>query len=244
MILNNNMEFIIIVGSFVSLIGTMVGASLGIVYRQPSQKFLGAIVGFAGGLMLSVVVFELLPEAMTKWSFVGAVIFCILGILVVLSIDNFIHLGEWSKNPHMRVALMAAIGLMVHNLPEGVIMGCGFAAAESLGIKMSIIISIHDIPEGMAVAAPLMASKMKFSKILWFAFLTAFPTAVGVWIGAIVGNISPNILGACLSFASGIMLYVVCGEMMPEANRLWNGLSSTAGILIGIVSGLVITHVI
>jgi ZIP family zinc transporter len=87
-------------------------------------------------------------------------------------------------------------------------MGCGFAAGGALGIKMSIIIAIHDIPEGIAVSAPLIASKVKIPKILFYTFITAFPTAVGTWIGAYIANISVNVLGACLSFASGIMLYV------------------------------------
>ena len=45
-------------------------------------------------------------------------------------------------------------------------------------------------------------------------------------------------LGACLSFASGIMLYVVCGEMIPESSKLWDGVTSTIGILSGIIVGL------
>ena len=238
------MLLLIIFGSIVSLIGTMVGACLGVVIRKPTNRFLGAIVGFSGGLMLSVVVFELLPEAMNNWSFPGTLFFCILGIAVIMILDRILIMGKWFSNTHVRVAFMAAMGLMVHNLPEGIIMGCGFLTTQALGIKMSIIISIHDIPEGMAVAAPLMANKTKISKILLYAFIAAFPTAIGVWIGAYLGSISKSVLGACLSFASGIMLYVVCGEMFPESTKLWNGITSTIGVLAGIVLGLVITRVI
>jgi ZIP family zinc transporter len=109
---------------------------------------------------------------------------------------------------------------------------------------MSLIIAIHDIPEGIAVSAPLMASNVKVSKILLYAFLTAFPTAIGTWLGAYMGSISPNILGACLAFASGIMMYVVCGEMLPESSKLWDGITSSMGILAGILLGLVMIRVI
>lgn len=239
-----NVLLLIFFGSIVSLIGTMVGACLGVVIRKPTNRFLGAIVGFSGGLMLSVVVFELIPEAMNNWSFRGTLFFCVLGISVIMVLDRLLIIGKWFSNTHVRVAVMAAVGLMVHNLPEGIIMGCGFLATQGLGIKMSIIISIHDIPEGMAVAAPLMANKTKISKILLYAFVAAFPTAVGVWIGAYLGSISKDVLGACLAFASGIMLYVVCGEMLPESSKLWDGITSTMGVLVGIVLGLVITNVI
>jgi zinc transporter, ZIP family len=239
-----NVLSLIFFGSIVSLIGTMVGACLGVVIRKPSNRFLGAIVGFSGGLMLAVVVFELIPEAMSNWSFTGTLFFCVLGIMVIMLLDRMLILGKWFNNTHVRVAFMAAMGLMVHNLPEGIIMGCGFLATQGLGIKMSIIISIHDIPEGMAVAAPLMANRTRISKIMLYAFLAAFPTAIGVWIGAYLGSISENVLGGCLSFASGIMLYVVCGEMLPESSKLWDGITSTMGVLTGIITGLIITNVI
>lgn len=241
-----NIILIVLLGSMVSLIGTMIGASLGVIIKKPSNRLLGAIIGFAGGLMLSIVVFDLIPEAMANWSFIGTLLFCLLGIITIIIIDTKININNSSfgYNKHIKVAFMAALGLMLHNLPEGVIMGCGFLAGESLGLKMSLIIAIHDIPEGIAVSAPLMASNVKISKILLYAFLTAFPTAVGTLIGAYVGSISQNVLGACLAFASGIMMYVVCGEMFPESNKLWDGITSSVGILTGIILGLIMTKVL
>lgn len=240
----SNIILIVILGSIVSLIGTMLGASLGVVVKKPSKRLLGAIIGFAGGLMLSIVVFDLLPEAMSEWSFIGTLFFCFLGIAVIIFIDRKINLDKIGGNQHMKVAFMAALGLMLHNLPEGIIMGCGFLAGQSLGVKMSIIIAIHDVPEGIAVSAPLMASNVKVHKILLYAFLTAFPTAIGTWIGAYIGSISSNVLGACLAFASGIMLYVVCGEMFPESSKLWDGITSSLGILAGIMLGLIMTKIL
>lgn len=236
------MMSIVVIGSVVSLIGTMVGASLGVIVRKPSNRLLGGIIGFAGGLMLSVVVFDLIPEAIVKWNFLGTLSFCIIGIMVIAVIDNKINLDN--ANKHVKVAFMAALGLMIHNFPEGIIMGCGFAAGGTLGIKMALIIAIHDIPEGIAVSAPLMASRVKVAKILFYAFITAFPTAIGTWVGAYIANISVNVLGACLSFASGIMLYVVCGEMIPESSKLWDGVTSTIGTLSGIIIGLIMVKIL
>lgn len=230
------MIHIVLIGSVVSLIGTMTGALLGVIVKRPSNKLLGGIIGFAGGLMLAVVVFDLIPESLTKWDFMGTLIFCILGIIIIAIVDNKVNINSMDK--HMKVAFMAALGLMIHNFPEGIIMGCGFAAGGTLGIKMSIIIAIHDIPEGIAVAAPLIASRVKIPQILFYAFITAFPTAIGTCVGAYIANISVNVLGACLSFASGIMLYVVCGEMIPESSKLWDGVTSTIGVLSGIMIGL------
>ena len=75
-----NLIFIIIVSSVISLIGTMIGASIGVFVKNPSQKFIGGSMGFAGGLMLSVVAFDLIPEAMEKTGFCNVIFFYIIGI--------------------------------------------------------------------------------------------------------------------------------------------------------------------
>ena len=236
--------YIVLLSTVISLIGTMIGASIGVIVRRPSKKLLGFILGFAGGLMLSIVVFDLIPEATHKWSFWGTVLFCILGILLVLIIDCFLVTKKANINSGVKVAFMTALGLMLHNFPEGIIMGVGFLTGKTLGLKMSLIIAIHDIPEGMAVSAPLMVSKVSVSKILFYVFITALPTAVGAWIGIFAGSISANTLGACLAAASGIMLYVVCGELLPEATKVWEGVSSTLGILIGVILGLIMINIL
>jgi len=240
----SNMIIIIILGSLVSLIGTMTGASLGVLIKKPSNKMLSVIIGFAGGIMLSVVVFDLIPEAVEKGGLINAIFFSVIGIITIIFVDGIFDVAKFSNSKHIKVAFLVALGLMIHNFPEGIIMGCGFISGTSLGIKMSIVIALHDIPEGIAVSAPLMASRVKISKILLYAFITALPTAAGVWLGACVGTISYSVLGDCLAFASGIMLYVVCREMLPESSKLWDGVSGTLGILGGILLGLVITSVL
>jgi len=239
-----SMIIIVFLGSAVSLFGTMLGASLGVLFKKPSNKLLGAIIGFAGGIMLAVVVFDLIPESLENWSFFGAIIFCVIGIFTVMIIDNAFNLDKYFGNKHLKAAAITALGLAMHNFPEGVIMGCGFVSGTGLGLKMSLVIAIHDIPEGIAVSAPLMVSKVKVSKILLYAALTALPTAFGVWLGAYIGGISKDVLGASLAFTSGVMLYVVCREMLPESSKLWDGVTSTIGILAGILGGLIITTVL
>jgi ZIP family zinc transporter len=222
----------------------MIGASIGVFLKNPSKKLLGGILGFAGGLMLAIVVFDLIPESIESWSFPGTIVFSIVGILMVMAIDNLLPTGKNDMNSHYKVAFLTALGLMLHNFPEGIIMGCGFMAGKTLGFKMSIIIAVHDIPEGMAVSAPLMVSRVRVSKILIYVFITALPTALGAWIGIFAGSVSKNVLGACLAIASGIMLYVVCGELLPESNKVWDGTTSTIGVLLGVLLGLIMINVI
>jgi ZIP family zinc transporter len=235
---------IVTIASFFSLAGTMLGASIGVIIRRPSRKIIGIINGLASGLMLSIVMLDLIPESISKINFSNSILFLIIGVFIIMLIDMLSGERKMFSDGHIKAAFMAAIGLMIHNFPEGIIMGAGFLANESLGIKMSLLIAIHDIPEGIAVAAPLMASKVKVSKILSYAFITAFPTVVGAWLGVYIGNISDVVLGECLGVASGIMLYVIFGQMIPEALKLWKGKSVTFSILFGVILGIVITNVL
>jgi ZIP family zinc transporter len=227
----------------ISLIGTMIGASIGVILKKPSNRILGFILGFAGGLMLAIVVFELIPDCIKSWDLLCTMLFCIIGILITLLIDSFFSQKN-NINMYGKVAFMTAFGLMIHNFPEGIIMGAGFLAGQSLGIKMSIIIAIHDIPEGMAVAAPLMVTNVKPGRILFYVLITALPTVLGAWIGIFTAGISKNALAICLAVASGIMLYTVCGELLPESSKVWSGTTTTLGSLIGILLGLFMINVL
>ena len=236
--------FIVTIGSFFSLVGTMMGASIGILIKKPSSRIIGCINAFAAGLMLSIVMIDLIPEAINKINFFNAMVFALIGMLIIMLIDLVSDKNKMFSDSHIKIAFMAALGLMIHNFPEGIIMGAGFLANAELGIKMSILIAIHDIPEGIAVAAPLMASNRAAYKIMLYAFITALPTVLGSWIGVSLGSISEVVLGECLGVASGVMLYVIFGQMVPESLKLWRGKVVTFSILIGMIFGLIITNVL
>lgn len=223
--------------SIVSLLGTLIGSALGLLIKNPSKRLLGAMIGFAAGLMLSVVVFDLIPECLKKWSFNNTIMSIIAGIIIIYFGDNLLNKKNICANKHLQVAILTAVGLMLHNFPEGIIMGCSFLVGGSLGVKMCILIAIHDVPEGLAVTAPMVASKINPVKIFIYTAITALPTAFGAAIGLFIGGISKAILGISLGLASGIMIYVVFFGMIPEAMKLWGGRMSKMGILLGVLLG-------
>lgn len=237
------MIFILMFISVISLLGTLIGSSIGLLISKPSNRLLGALLGFSGGLMLAIVVFDLIPECTEKWNFMSTLSTIIFGIIIIAFSDRILNKKNIFSNKHMQVAVITAAGLMLHNFPEGIIMGCGFFLGGTLGTRMCILIAVHDIPEGVAVAAPMVASKIDPLKIFVYTAITAIPTAFGAAIGIFIGGISASVLGISLGLASGIMLYVVCGKMLPEAIKLWYGLSTTLSILAGFLIGLVMCSI-
>lgn len=246
--MNNTIFMIGIFSAVVSLIGTMVGAFIGVSIKNPTDKLLGTLLSIATGIIISIIFLELIPDSIDHIGFLKTLIVIIIGIAIIYMIDGMLKVASdnnhatATKISHTKVAILMALGLMMHNFPEGIIMGFGFVKGSGLGIKMSILISIHDIPEGIAIAAPLIAAGKKPFKILWYSFLVAFPTVIGAWLGIIMNNISTAFLGYSIAFASGIMIYVAFGQMLPESNELNKSYTNTLWIIVGIIFGFVMIN--
>ena len=248
--MNSTIFTIGIFSAVVSLIGTMVGALIGVSLKNPTDKLLGTLLGIATGIIISIIFLELIPDSIERIGFFKTLIVILMGVLIIYFIDYFMKMenGRSSVNPtklnHTKVAILMGLGLMMHNFPEGIIMGFGFVKSSGIGIKMSILIYIHDIPEGIAMASPLIASGKNKLKILWYSFLVALPTVIGAWIGIIMNNISTAFLGYSIAFASGIMIYVAFGQMLPESNELSSSYTNAMWVILGIIFGFIMINVI
>lgn len=238
-----NVILITLIGTLISGIGTSLGAVLAVFFRKSNNIVLSTIMGIAGGLMLSVVTFDLIPESIEIGGMSLTLIGIFIGIVFVTILD--VSLPETSiikkYGKQIKAALILGIGLAVHNFPEGLAMGSGFVGGGKLGLEISLVIGLHDVPEGAAVAALLMKSNINRFKIILIALLTAVPTSIGVYIGALLGQISSAFITLCLGFAGGTMLYIVCGELIPQSRDIFKGVFSTISIMIGIIIGLLIT---
>ena len=144
--------------------------------------------------------------------------------------------------------LVLAAAVALHNVPVGMAIGATFAGAAhggSGGILAALIIGLHNIPEGMSIAAPLLAGGSKPLGAVGVAALSGLPTILGALAGYGAGTMNPLLLAISLSFAAGAMLYVIFGELLPEAEHLWqnrlSGLSTMLGMLLGMA--LIFMHI-
>lgn len=88
------------------------------------------------------------------------------------------------------------------------------------------------------MAVPMKSGGMKSIKVIVLVILSGITTGVGAFFGSIVGTISQNVIAICLSFAAGAMLYIVTGELTPEAHSLYKGRTSALGNIIGFLIGI------
>ncbi|MBZ4663931.1 MAG: family metal transporter [Caloramator sp.] len=238
--------YITLFATFCCLVGTSLGGALTVLFRKTNNMVLSAVMGIAGGLMLSVVTFDLIPEAILMADLEVVLIGIIFGVIFISLLDIFLPYSNFVKKygKGIKVALLLAFGLAAHNFPEGLAIGSGFRGSSILGYKIAFVIALHDIPEGAAVAAPLLSSRLSKLKIILFTAITALPTAIGAYIGAYIGEIQKSFIAASLGFASGTMLYIVCGELIPESKENYRGLFSTLSIIIGFIIGFIFINII
>lgn len=93
------------------------------------------------------------------------------------------------------------------------------------------------------MAVPMKNGGMKISKVIFYVVLSGITTGIGAFFGAIIGNISKQIIAICLAFAAGAMLYIVSGELIPESNKLYSGKLSSLGNILGFILGMLATTI-
>ncbi len=165
-------------------------------------------------------------------------------------IDELIHADHWiehRKAGRSRAGLVVAgvvmaAAIALHNIPEGMTIGASFAISDDLflgtGMTMAVLIGLHNVPEGMAVAVPLIGGGMGRAKAVLITAACGIPTLVGAWLGLWLGDVGPVGLAVSLGFASGAMLYVVYGEIVPEAFLMYRSKLPAFAIIGGILLGL------
>ena len=156
--------------------------------------------------------------------------------------------GRQPRSGLFLAGLVMAAAIALHNVPEGMVIGASFAitADEILsnrgGLIMALVIGLHNIPEGMAVAVPLISGGMSKIRSVAVTALSGSPTILGALMGFLIGAISPTALVISLSFASGAMLYVVFGELLPESILMWKSKLPAALTVLGLLTGLIIIY--
>ena len=272
------LETLLLTTAIAGVGGTGLGGLIGALLQKDSKRTVSLLLSFAGGVMLSVVCFDLVTEAIETnvglWFVVGSIAFgvavtYILNYLIdrktnpeVAHIDEH-HpktaddLDELIHSDHLQAhhdrqdsklglfvaGVVMACAIALHNVPEGMTIGASYASNDSAmggaALVLAVLIGLHNIPEGMAVSVPLISGGMDKWKAVLITASSGIPTILGALLGYWLGEIGPMGLTLSLGFASGAMLYVVFGEILPQSILMYHSklpaFSTIAGILVGLL---------
>lgn len=231
-----------LIGLFFGTFGTTLGGIIGVFMKGTSKKFLSFILSLASGLMIAIVCFDLIPEALSISKIPTVILGILFGVILMIMCDILVakkfNKNTTKMNSLLKTGIVVSIGLALHNFPEGLAIGSGFGASIKLGYSLAIAILLHDIPEGISMAVPMKNGGMKIYKVIIYVILSGVTTGIGAFFGVLVGSISTKIIAICLSFAAGAMLYIVSGELIPESNKLYSGKISSMGNILGFILGI------
>ena len=269
---------LIMTTAIAGVVGTGLGGLIGALLQKDSNRIVSLLLSFAGGVMISVVCFDLVVEATETNVGIGTVIFAIAFGVAVIYLLNWIidkrtnpqvphidenhpktaddldelihsdHLEQHYINNDSKLSLfiagvVMACAIALHNVPEGMTIGASYASNNGVmgaaAITLAVLIGLHNIPEGMAVSVPLIAGGMQKWKAVLITASSGIPTIIGALLGFALGEIGPMGLALSLGFASGAMLYVVFGEILPQAILMYHSkrpaFSAIGGMLVGLL---------
>ena len=272
-------ETMILATAIAGVAGTGLGGLIGAMLQKDSNRTVSLLLSFAGGVMLSVVCFDLVVEAIeTDTGILSVVAAIAFGVAVTFflnyiidkktapelphidenhpktadDLDELIHSDHlehhYSRNDNKLSLFVAGIvmacAIALHNVPEGMTIGASYASnggvLGSSALILAVIIGLHNIPEGMAVSVPLISGGMGKGKAVLITAASGIPTILGALLGYILGEIGPLGLTVSLGFASGAMLYVVFGEILPQSILMYHSKLPAFSAIIGILVGLLI----
>lgn len=232
--------------SILAGLATCLGALIVLALGKPTEKKLALFLGLAAGIMLGVVILDLLPSAWTYGNIFTTIGGFVLGLALLSFFDHLLTLFtpvspvERDKRYLLNMGYVIALGIAMHDLPEGIAIAVGYAATDHLGWLIALAIGLHNIPEGMATAAPLRMGGMSFRRILFINSLVSVFTPLGTLLGLALVAISRGLISLLLAMAGGAMTYIVRFELIPESRRRHPNYARL-GSLIGIAVILILT---
>ena len=220
--------------STIAGLSTVIGGFVTFFIKQNSLKFLSFGLGLSAGVMLFISLVDLYPESVesvktqmgSNYVWLSVLLFG-AGILIAVLIDYFIpdhiqnqmfvkqiganenhvdstdcehnHNAEISIGKIKKAGIVTTIVVAIHNFPEG--LATFFMTAENfmLGLGIVFAIAIHNIPEGIAVALPIYHSTGKKRYAMLYAALSGITEPIGALVGMMLfGLFLPHIFVGCL----------------------------------------------
>ncbi len=238
-------------------LATVIGSAIAFFTRRTNKRLLSFSLGLSGGVMIYVSFVELFQQAqMTLAAEWGArmgglvtVASFFVGILLIGIIDRLVpsfenpheahmveEMAERPRNPRlMRVGVMTALVIGIHNFPEGIATFASAVEDPALGIAIAAAIAIHNIPEGIAVSIPVYYATGSRRKAFTLSLLSGLAEPVGALLAYLVlmPFMTPILMGCILAGVAGIMVFISIDELLPAAREYGEAHISIYGVVAG-----------
>lgn len=230
--------------ALVAGLATAVGGLLSVVANRPGGKFVALTLGFSAGAMILVSFEELLGAGVESHGFVLGHLAFFAGMLIMFLIDVLIphdYISEKTAKGYgvergrlRRAGILVALGVAIHNFPEGIATFAATLHDPQLGLALAITITIHNIPEGLAISTPILAATGSKKQALLYSLLAGLAEPVGAVLAALF--LLPFVgesLGLVLAAVGGVMVFISLHELVPISRSYGEERVSIVGIILG-----------
>ena len=235
------MDFIgLFMGACTALVATTVGAAGVLAFKRIDSRFYATLVAFCAGVM-GFSALEMIDESHALAGHRMALAGLLAGMIAFLILDKLLphaHMVLTGRKMHSakrKVALLVGT-ITIHNIPEGFAIASAFATSSSLGWLVTMSIALQDIPEGLIVSAPVACYGVSTRR----SFLWGMFSGVVEFIAAIGGFLFLRVVSSAtplaLGFSGGAMAYVILSELLPDAMKAESRYVALAAFITGIAA--------
>jgi ZIP family zinc transporter len=233
-------------------ISTLAGLATGIggfvaIIRKPDKKMLGFLMGVAAGVMVTLAFLGLMNEAEDIAGFPVAAAGFVAGSLSMLVLDfalphKFFAVNEKGiiDGKTFKAGILIAIGISLHNFPEGFAVASGFSYQPHLGLIVAVAMALHNVPEGIAISLPVYMSGASRLSAFKMALFSGLVEPVGALAASVLLGFSSSLVPYGLSFAGGVMVFITLDELVPVAHE--HGHEHFTAF--GVIAGCIVTFVL
>lgn len=203
---------------------SLVGILMLFLRDKTFHSLLVYFVSFAAGALLGAAFFNLLPEGVEEIGVQSAMLFALVGIVVFLVIEKFLHWYHRHRHYCPRekpkpepFTYLNLIGDGAHNFVDGAVIAATYMSDVSLGILSTIAIMAHEIPQEIGDFCLLVYGGFSKNKALAYNLFGALTAVVGAL--ATYYFLDPVSVAALVPFAAGGFIYIACADLVPEMHK-------------------------
>lgn len=228
--------------SLLAAAGSLVGVALVVKGEKWLRQFLPLAISFAAGTLLAVTFFDLLPEAL-EFNPHGIFPWVLGSFIAFYFLENILHYHSHHHVEHEHpMGAVAFLGMAFHSAIDGIVIGIGFEVSPALGLMTTLGLLAHQLPQGIAVTSILLHAGYKTRKAAIYAALVAAATPLGAVLTALlVHGVSRETLGLMLAIAAGSFLYVAASDLIPESHAAKHALTGVL-LLAGVGTVWAVMH--
>lgn len=210
---------------------------------RDQNKIINIALSFAAGVMITVSLFDLIPESyyLLNKDFIS-IIFILLSINIGIILSMVIDKNIPNNDNLYRVGIISMIAIIMHNIPEGIATYMASTHDIKLGLTLSIAIALHNIPEGITISLPIYYATKSKKKAFIYTLISGLSEVVGAVLASIFlkNYITDTFMAILLGIISGIMFYISFYELLPESIKYrkfkTTMISSGVGVVVMLIS--------